>query len=149
MAYWVEDEEEVREREAEEARRGCGRVARAASLEDAEGRRIEECLAAALGTRPAGAAAEVVLRLGPGPQERFWATRVRFGGAVEILSWPESEPEAVRLEWVYPPGTGLEDRSAALSRTASLYWASDRKDEALRCWLEGALEGFGGEAEAC
>ena len=144
----VEDEE-LREREAEKTRLNCGTVARTPSLEDDEGRRIEECLAAALGTRPPGAAAEAVLRLGPGPQERVWGTRVRFGGAVEILSWPESEPEAVRLEWVYPPGTGLEDRSAALSRTASLYWASDRKDEGLRCWLEDALEGLGGEAEAC
>ena len=149
MAYRVEDEEEERERQAHEARRNCGTVARTPSLEDDEGRRIEECLAAALGTRRPGAVAEAVLRLGPGPHERVWATRVRFGGAVEVLSWPATEPEAVRLEWVYPLGTGLEDRTAALSRTVSLCWTSDRKDEALRCWLEGALEGFGGEAEAC
>ena len=140
--------EENEGREAK-ARENCGTVPSKPPLEDDGARQVEECLAAALAARRPGSSADAVLRLGPGPQERVWATRVGFGGSVEIVSWPEAEPAAARVEWVYPSGTGFEDQATGLGRMTWLYWTSGGDDEGLKRWLEDMPRLGQGEPEAC
>ena len=131
----ISEEEKI----AAERRKVCGKATDDLPLEENWARRVEECLAVSQVLGGEGRALEATMLLRPGSSGRVWQSRVLMDGSVEISSRRLALGARSRVEWVYPPGTGLAGSGEGEGR---MYWMlyAEGLDSGLRGWLDGILD---------
>ena len=130
----ISEEEKI----AAERRKVCGKATDDLPLEENWARRVEECLAVSQVLGGEGRALEATMFLRPGSSGRVWQSRVLMDGAVEISSRRLAPGARSRVEWVYPPGTGLAGSGEGEGRMSFMLY-TEAPAGGLHVWLEGIL----------